>query len=84
MSKIKINKYIISWVLDFFINRTQYVHADKKKSKHISNTGAPQGCVASPVLFTIYTIDCQSSGNHVPIIQICGRHNSTRFDFKWQ
>ncbi|KAL8582814.1 hypothetical protein ACOMHN_066830 [Nucella lapillus] len=26
----------------------------------ITNTGAPQGCVLSPALFTLYTADCRS------------------------
>ena len=57
-------------VLNFLTHRTQYVHAGKKKSKLITtNTGVPQGCVVSPVWFTIYTNDCQSSVNHVPILK---------------
>ena len=70
MLNLKINENIISWVLNFLTNRTQYVHVDKKESKLIAtNTDAPQVCVVSPVLFTVFTNECQSSGNYVPIIK---------------
>ena len=40
------------------------------KSKKIhTNTGAPQGCVISPVLFTIYTNDCQINNIGVKLIK---------------
>ena len=39
--------------------RTQYVSfCNSRLGVITTNTGAPQGCVVSPVLFTIYTNDC--------------------------
>lgn len=35
----------------------------------ILNTGAPQGCVLSAILFTIYTSDCRSSSENTIIIK---------------
>ena len=59
---LNINKYVISWILEYLSNRPQFVYVNGKTSnKLITNTGAPQGCVISPVLFTLYTNDCQSN-----------------------
>ena len=44
-----------------FSNRLQCVRVGHIKSPVIvSNTGAPQGCVLSPMLYTLYTNDCRS------------------------
>ena len=59
---LNINKNIISWVLNFMTNRPQFVYTSKGESTQlVINTGAPQGCVISPVLFTAYTNDCTST-----------------------
>ena len=35
----------------------------------VSNTGAPQGCVLSPSLYTLYTYDCTSNDPSVHILK---------------
>jgi hypothetical protein len=51
----------IKWILDYLTNRPQFV---RLRENVISNTvftftGAPQGTVLSPFLFTLYTADCR-------------------------
>ncbi len=48
-----------SWIKDFLVNRPQQV----KLGHHLSSirtlsTGLPQGCVLSPLLYSLYTFDC--------------------------
>ena len=67
---LHMNNYLISWILEFLTNRVQYVNYCKVKSNTIiTNTGAPQGCVISPVLFTIYTNDCAINTNATKLIK---------------
>ncbi len=45
--------------MDFLTNRPQNVKiGDCTSSTIIMNTGMPQGCVLSPVLFTLFTHGC--------------------------
>ncbi len=67
---MNVNSNLISWILDFLLNRTQFVSISNIKSDVLTtNTGAPQGCVLSPILFTIYTNDCQSNHRNVTIMK---------------
>lgn len=59
LKNMKVNSNLILWINNFLTNRPQYVSFQGAKSSVvITNTGAPQGCVLSPMLFTIYTSDC--------------------------
>ncbi len=62
MSKLRdmnVNSNLVLWINNFLTQRQQYVSFQGAKSNVIiTNTGAPQGCVLSPILFTIYTSDC--------------------------
>ena len=67
---MKVNKCIIAWIMEFLTNRPQYVKFQNVSSNYIhTNTGAPQGCVISPVLFTIYTNDCSVNENETKLLK---------------
>ena len=47
---------ICNWILDFLLERPQVVKIQKMFSESlVLNTGAPQGCVLSPNLYSIFT-----------------------------
>ena len=66
--------HITLWILDFLTERPQFVFIKLQSSSFtsgliITNTGAPQGTVLAPVLFSIYTNDCQTLFKNIPIIK---------------
>ena len=80
LNDMNVNPNLILWVLDFLTNRQQYVrvnnaNAGKDNSSAImsgmrsTSTGAPQGSVISPVLFSLYTNDLQSTSEKAMMVK---------------
>ena len=50
---------LCNWILDFLTSRPQVVRMGNHTSSSLTlSTGAPQGCVLSPLLYSLYTHDC--------------------------
>ena len=53
---------LVLWIVRFLVDRTQnVVFQSSMSSLRRTSTGAPQGTVLSPFLFTMYTDDCRGS-----------------------
>ena len=53
---------LVLWILDFLINRPQRVFVNSHYSNwKYTNTGSPQGCCLSPLIFIIYTDSFRSN-----------------------
>ena len=67
---LNVNTSTILWIIEFLTHRTQYVNLNGKSSETlITNTGAPQGCVFSPVLYSIYTNDYRTMDENICLIK---------------
>lgn len=51
---------ICQWIIDFLTNRPQTIRIGPHISQLTLSTGSPQGCVLSPLLYSLYTHDCTS------------------------
>ena len=50
--------------------RSQYVrYGNVQSNSIITNTGAPQGCVLSPVVFTLYTNNCKINDRNTKLLK---------------
>ena len=62
---------LCNWVLDFLTGRPQVVRVGNNiSSPLILNTGAPQGCVLSPLLYSLFTHDCVATHASNSIIKL--------------
>ena len=58
LSSMEVPSFMIIWILDYLRDRPQYVRlASSVSDTVVCNTGAPQGTVLAPYLFTLYTAD---------------------------
>ncbi|KAK3527280.1 hypothetical protein QTP86_018608 [Hemibagrus guttatus] len=68
LSLLGINTSLCNWILDFLTGRPPSIRIGNSTSSATTlNTGAPQGCVLSPLLFTLLTHNCAAmhSSNHI-------------------
>ena len=64
LAVMRVEETLISWTHDYLTNRQQYVRLQGCQSEMVvCSTGAPQGTVMSPFLFTLYTSDFQANSN---------------------
>ncbi len=62
LQTLGLNRSLCSWILDFLTGRSQVVRmGNNTSSPLILITGAPQGCVLSPLLYSRYTHDCTAT-----------------------
>ncbi|KAK1795532.1 hypothetical protein P4O66_001241 [Electrophorus voltai] len=68
LSLLGLNTSLCNWILDFLTGRLQFVRIGSSTSNTTTlSTGALQGSVLSPLLFTLLTHDCAAmhSSNHI-------------------
>ena len=64
-----LNTCLCNRILDFLTGRTQVVRVVNNTSATlILNTGAPQGCMLSPLQYTLFTHDCGAKHDSNTII----------------
>ncbi len=58
LTDMGVGSHLVAWITDYLTGRLQYVRlGDCRSDTVVSSTGALQGTVLSPVLFTLYTSD---------------------------
>ncbi|KAL7856384.1 hypothetical protein AOLI_G00199880 [Acnodon oligacanthus] len=68
LAPLGFSTHLSNWLLDFLTNGPQSVQVGNNISSVIPlSTGSPQGCVLSPLVFTLMTHDCSawSTTNHI-------------------
>ncbi len=70
LTQLSIPTSVCQWINSFLTDRQQLVRLGKyTSSTRTISTGAPQGCVLSPLLFSLYTNDCTSKVPSVKLLK---------------
>ncbi len=70
ITQLSVPTSICQWINSFLTDRQQLVRLGKFSSSTLAiNTGAPQGCVLSPLFFSLYTNDCISKDPSVKLLK---------------
>ncbi len=70
LTQLSVPTSICQWINSFLTDRQQLVRLGKyTSSTRTISTGAPQGCVLSPLLFSLYMNDCTSKDPSVKLLK---------------
>ena len=70
LRNLGLNTSLCNWILDFLTGCPQVVRVGSNTSATlILNTGAPQGCVLSPLLYSLFIHDCMARHDSNTIIK---------------
>ncbi len=70
LTQLSVPTSICQWITSFLTDRQQLVRLGKfSSSTRTISTGAPRGCVLSPLLFSLYTNDCTSKDPSVKLLK---------------
>ncbi len=70
LTQLSVPTSVCQWINSFLTDGQQLVRLGKyTSSTRTTSTGAPQGCVLSPLLFSLYTNDCTSKDPSVKLLK---------------
>ncbi len=70
LTPLSVPTSVCQWINSLLTDRQQLVRLGKYTSSICTtSTGAPQGCVLSPLLFSLYTNDCTSKDPYVKLLK---------------
>ncbi len=70
LTQLSVPTSICQWITSFLTDRQQLVRLGNYTSNTCTiSTGAPQGCVLFPLLFSLYTNDCTSKDPSVKLLK---------------
>ena len=68
LERAGVDEQLTAWTIDYLTNRPQYLRLhDCVSQVVVCSTGAPQGTVLSPFLFSLYTSDFRYNSDHCHI-----------------
>ncbi|KAI3357157.1 hypothetical protein L3Q82_015460 [Scortum barcoo] len=75
-----LNSTLCDWILNFLTGRPQAVRMGSTTSSTLTlNTGAPQGCVLSPLLYSLFTHDCVATHSSNTIVGLITGDDETAY-----